>query len=83
MARLVDVDEAVKFFRGKCVAKYPSTFAFGLAAAADEVAKMETVDSQAYKMLGNGWTVDVIAHIIKACLKEDNGSMEPLSLADI
>ena len=26
-------------------------------------------DSQAYKMLGNGWTVDVIAHIIKG-LKE-------------
>lgn len=23
-------------------------------------------DSQAYKMLGNGWTVDVIAHLIKA-----------------
>lgn len=28
-------------------------------------------DSQAYKMLGNGWTVDVIAHLIKACLKGD------------
>ena len=26
-------------------------------------------DSQAYKMLGNGWTVDVIAHILKG-LKE-------------
>lgn len=25
-------------------------------------------DSQAYKMLGNGWTVDVIAHLIKATL---------------
>ena len=23
-------------------------------------------DSQAYKMLGNGWTVEVIAHLIKA-----------------
>ena len=45
MARLVDVDKAVKLFRGKCVAKYPSTFSFGLFAAADEVAKMETVDA--------------------------------------
>lgn len=27
-------------------------------------------DSQAYKMLGNGWTVDVIAHILK-CLKRE------------
>lgn len=25
-------------------------------------------DSQAYKMLGNGWTCDVITHLIKACL---------------
>lgn len=25
-------------------------------------------DTQAYKMLGNGWTVDVIAHLIKATL---------------
>lgn len=27
-------------------------------------------DTQAYKMLGNGWTVDVIAHLIEATLKE-------------
>ncbi len=25
-------------------------------------------NAQAYKMLGNGWTVDVIAHLIKSCL---------------
>ena len=25
-------------------------------------------DTQAYKMLGNGWTIDVIAHLIKATL---------------
>lgn len=24
-------------------------------------------DTQAYKMLGNGWTVDVIAHILSYC----------------
>lgn len=29
-------------------------------------------NAQAYKMLGNGWTVDVIAHLIKACLKGQN-----------
>lgn len=27
-------------------------------------------NSQAYKMLGNGWTVEVIAHLIGSCLKE-------------
>lgn len=27
-------------------------------------------DSQAYKMLGNGWTVDVIAHIFKGLVQE-------------
>ena len=27
-------------------------------------------DTQAYKMLGNGWTVDVISHILK-CIKGD------------
>lgn len=26
-------------------------------------------DAQAYKMLGNGWTVDVITHLIKCCLR--------------
>lgn len=31
-------------------------------------------NSQAYKMLGNGWTVDVIAHLIASAVKEkDNG----------
>lgn len=27
-------------------------------------------DTQAYKMLGNGWTVSVISHLIRACLEE-------------
>lgn len=30
--------------------------------------KFPVSDTQAYKMLGNGWTVDVIAHLIKATL---------------
>lgn len=32
-------------------------------------------DSQAYKMLGNGWTVEVIAHLLNACLS-DNGEVQ-------
>lgn len=28
-------------------------------------------DSQAYRMLGNGWTIEVIAHLIKATLQEN------------
>jgi site-specific DNA-cytosine methylase len=28
-------------------------------------------DSQRYRMLGNGWTVDVIAHIFKGLLNEN------------
>ena len=31
--------------------------------------KFPVSDSQAYKMLGNGWTVDVIAHLITATLQ--------------
>lgn len=27
-------------------------------------------DTQAYKMLGNGWTVEVIAHLLNACMEE-------------
>lgn len=27
-------------------------------------------DTQAYKMLGNGWTVEVIAHLLNACMPE-------------
>jgi len=26
-------------------------------------------DTQAYKMLGNGWTVDVIAHLLKGVIQ--------------
>lgn len=31
-------------------------------------------DTQAYKMLGNGWTVDVITHLIQSAL---TGNVEP------
>lgn len=43
--RLIDVNEAVKLLRGSCVARYPSTFLMGLFAAADEIAKLPTVDA--------------------------------------
>jgi DNA-cytosine methyltransferase len=33
--------------------------------------KMEVSDTQAYKMLGNGWTVDIIAHIFKGMKNND------------
>lgn len=41
---LIDVDYAFKHLRGKCVAKYPSTFLCGLLAAADEIAQIPTID---------------------------------------
>lgn len=34
-------------------------------------------DTQAYKMLGNGWTVDVIAHILKAADFDKNKKIGP------
>ena len=46
----------------------------------DEVKRLQTVpewyefpvsNAQAYKMLGNGWTVDVITHLINATFNED------------
>lgn len=36
-----------------------------------EINGKEISDNQRYKMLGNGWTVDVIAHILKHTGKED------------
>lgn len=49
----------------------------------EEYEKLQTVPvgytasartSERYKMLGNGWTVDVIAHILKSLKGEDNAS---------
>lgn len=39
-------------------------------------------DTQAYKMLGNGWTVDVIAHIMSHFEGLMNGPVEVLSMYD-
>ncbi len=39
-------------------------------------------DSQAYKMLGNGWTVDVIAHIMSHFTGLTEGPVEVLSMYD-
>ena len=39
-------------------------------------------DTQAYKMLGNGWTVDVIAHILSYCPGITTEPLEVLSMYD-
>jgi len=39
-------------------------------------------DTQAYKMLGNGWTVDVIAHILSFCPGITTEPLEVLSMYD-
>ena len=33
-------------------------------------------NSQAYKMLGNGWTCEVIAHLIRSCIAEQWGGID-------
>ena len=38
--------------------------------------------AQAYKMLGNGWTVDVVAHILSYCPGLKNEEIEVLSMYD-
>ena len=43
--RLIDAKDAVKLLRGKCVAKYPSTFLMGLLASATEIEQIPTVDA--------------------------------------
>lgn len=39
-------------------------------------------DTQAYKMLGNGWTVDVIAHILSHCSGITAAPLDVLSMYD-
>ena len=43
--RLIDAIDAVKMLRGKCVAKYQSTFLMGLLAASKEIEQRPTVDA--------------------------------------
>lgn len=40
-----------------------------------------TSDAQAYKMLGNGWTVEVIAHLIKAALTNQTAKVETVQMS--
>ena len=44
--------------------------------------KFPVSDTQAYKMLGNGWTVDVIAHILSYCTGITSKSLNVLSMYD-
>lgn len=39
-------------------------------------------NSQAYKMLGNGWTVEVIAHLIKSALNDNGEEIKQMSIFD-
>ena len=39
-------------------------------------------NTQAYKMLGNGWTVDVIAHILSYCPRITTDELDVLSMYD-
>lgn len=39
-------------------------------------------DTQAYKMLGNGWTVDVISHILSNCINITAEPLDVLSMYD-
>ena len=39
-------------------------------------------DTQAYKMLGNGWTVDVISHILSYCPEITTDPLDVLSMYD-
>ena len=43
--RLIDANEAVRLLRGKCVAKYPSSFLMGILASATEIEQSPTVDA--------------------------------------
>ena len=45
-------------------------------------ARPEVSDTQAYKMLGNGWTVDVIAHILHYAPGITTEPLEVLSMYD-
>ena len=54
--RLFDLDEAIKLLRGKCVAKYPTTFLVGLFAAADELSKLPEVDAK--PVVHGQWEID-------------------------
>ena len=49
MAGYIDVDKAQAFLRLDCLVKYPSTFANGLFAAADQLKNLPTADVQEVK----------------------------------
>ena len=39
-------------------------------------------NTQAYKMLGNGWTIEVIVHLIKSMMKEVNKKEQQIRRTD-
>ena len=68
-------DGLVKIKDGEYPIKLPDGYYIIRKLTVNECKKLQTIpdwyefpvsDSRAYKMIGNGWTVDVIAHLIKA-----------------
>ena len=64
----------------KCPIKLPEGFYIIRKLTVKECMRLQTVpewyefpvsNSQAYKMLGNGWTIEVISHLFRACLTEE------------
>jgi len=47
--KYIDAEKVIKLLRKDLICKYPSTFAFGLWAAADEIAKMDGEDVRPVK----------------------------------
>ena len=43
--QFIDVNDAIRHLRGKCVAKYPNSFLIGIFAAADELKQLPTIDA--------------------------------------
>lgn len=87
MQRVYEVKDGLITIKGK---QYPIKLADGFyiirKLTVTECKRLQTVpewyefpvsNAQAYKMLGNGWTVDVIAHLITSTQKEnENGNDE-------
>jgi DNA (cytosine-5)-methyltransferase 3A len=85
-ATVYEVKDGVITIKGK---QYPIKLADGYyiirKLTVTECKRLQTVpewydfpvsDAQAYKMLGNGWTVEVIAHLIKAALTNQTAKAE-------
>ena len=71
MADLIDRQAAIKLLRGECVAKYPCSFIFGLAAAADELSKLPTIDPESLRPKGKWIEAEDGDGVICSVCRED------------